>query len=161
MSTPRHWLMKSEPEVFSIKDLRLKGKSLWDGVRNYQARNFMMKDMAPNDLVVFYHSNGEPSGPAGIARVTKSAVPDPSQFNPKSEYFEPRAKRAEPVWYCVEVEFAEEFTEVLSLTDIRENPELADLPLLKKGNRLSIQPLTPEQFKKIVELAGHRSKGRV
>jgi predicted RNA-binding protein with PUA-like domain len=150
----RHWLMKSEPEVFSIDDLKRSRRSLWDGVRNYQARNFMMKDMSIGDRVIFYHSNAEPPGVAGLAKVSGRAVPDPSQFDRKSEYYDPKANREKPTWYCVEVEFDQAFKSVLPLDEIRKNPELKELPLLRPGQRLSVQPLTEEQFEKLVQMAG-------
>lgn len=152
----RHWLMKSEPEVFSIHDLEKKGESLWDGVRNYQARNFMMQDMSRGDRVLFYHSNAEPPGVAGLARVSGPAVPDPSQFEPKSEHFDPKATREKPIWYCVPVRFERSFPEVLALADIRANKKLKDLLLLKRGQRLSIQPVTLNQFELLVAMARER-----
>lgn len=151
----RYWLMKSEPEVFSIGDLKKKGSSLWDGVRNYQARNFMVQDMQPDDLVLFYHSSCEPPGVAGIAKVAKKAEPDPTQFDRKSPYFEPRAKKEKPVWFAATVSFVKAFPEVLPLEKIKAQSSLQDLPLLKRGNRLSIQPLTEAQFQQLVNLAEH------
>lgn len=152
----RHWLMKSEPETFSIDDLRRMRRSLWDGVRNYQARNFMMKDMKVGDQVLFYHSSAEPPGIAGVARVSSSAVPDPSQFNKKSEYFDPKAKPDQPIWYCIEVEFQAAFPKLVPLDKIRENTKLHDLPLLQRGQRLSVQPLSEVQFSLLVEMASDR-----
>lgn len=149
----KHWLMKSEPDVFSIDELKRKGSSLWDGVRNYQARNFMMNDMQVGDEVLFYHSNAEPPGVAGRARVLALAEPDPSQFDKKSEYFEPRASRAKPVWYCVRVEFLEKFPRVISLDELRGVDELSSMLLLKRGQRLSIQPVTSNEFQCILNLS--------
>jgi predicted RNA-binding protein with PUA-like domain len=154
----RHWLMKSEPEVFSISDLKRVGQSSWDGVRNYQARNFMMKDMQVGDPVIFYHSNASPPGAAGLAKVSAQATPDLSQFERKSEYFDPKASKEKPVWYCVRVEFEAEFPEVLSLAAIRENRRLKDLPLLQRGQRLSIQPLSAVQFEVLVAMANGESR---
>src|SRR5690606_27389126 len=110
-----YWLMKSEPEVFSISDLERDGRTLWEGVRNYQARNFMMNDMKVGDEVLFYHSNAEPPGVAGIAQVSSAAVPDPTAFDKKSEYFEPKATKENPRWFCVEVKFVKKFKAVLPL----------------------------------------------
>lgn len=149
----RHWLMKSEPDVFSISDLKRSRRSLWDGVRNYQARNFMMKDMNVGDQIVFYHSNAQPPGIAGLAKVCGTAVPDPSQFDRQSEYFDPKAKTDKPIWYCVEVEYAEAFPKLLPLDEIRGNPDLKELPLLRPGQRLSIQPLSQDEFKTLVAMA--------
>lgn len=152
----RFWLMKSEPEVFSIKTLAQKRKALWDGVRNYQARNFMSKEMSPGDLVMFYHSSCEPPGIAGLARVSKSASPDPTQFDKKSEYYDPKAKLDQPIWFCVEVAFEREFKNFLPLEKIRGAKALQDLPLLQRGQRLSIQPLTQKQFNLLLQLAGEK-----
>jgi predicted RNA-binding protein with PUA-like domain len=148
----RHWLMKSEPDVFSIDDLKRRKTSLWDGVRNYQARNFMTNDMAIGDAVLFYHSNAEPPGVAGLARVVGEAQPDPTQFERKSEYFEPRARRDRPVWYCVRVGFEERFDRVISLDEIRATPALKDMLLLRKGQRLSIQPVSERDFALLVKM---------
>ncbi|MGE4133208.1 MAG: EVE domain-containing protein [Bdellovibrionales bacterium] len=151
----RYWLMKSEPDVFSIDDLAKKGTSLWDGVRNYQARNFMMKEMKVGDTVLFYHSNAEPPGVAGLAKVASPAVPDPTQFDKKSEYFEPRATKEKPVWHCVKVEFVEKFPRLVSLAEIRTERQLAKMLLLRPGQRLSIQPVEEREFKCLRSLA-HR-----
>lgn len=151
----RYWLMKSEPEVFSISDLKKKGQSLWDGVRNYQARNFMMNEMKSGDLVLFYHSSCEPPGVAGIAQVTAEATPDPTQFDRKSPYFEPRARPEKPVWYAATVGYVKSFSCVLPLEKIKAEPKLKDLPLLKRGNRLSIQPLTEVQYLDLIAMAEH------
>ena len=149
-----HWLMKSEPDVFSIQTLAQKRKSLWDGVRNYQARNFMTKDMKPGDLVMFYHSSCEIPGIAGLARVSSAAVPDPSQFDKKSEYFDAKATREKPIWFCVEVEYLREFKKLLPLEEIKKQKSLQDLLLLKRGQRLSIQPLSDKQYQNLLKAAG-------
>ena len=159
MTEQRYWLMKSEPKVFSIQALAQKRTSLWDGVRNYQARNFMTQDMKPGDLILFYHSSCEPPGVAGIAKVAKAAVPDPSQFNKKSEYYDAKAKPDKPIWFCVEVAFVREFKKLLPLEKIRLAKNLQDLLLLKRGQRLSIQPLTPQQFSFVLQLAGEKEVG--
>lgn len=149
----KYWLMKSEPEVFSIEDLKQKKESLWDGVRNYQARNFMRDDMKAGDQVLFYHSNAAPSGVAGLAVVTSEvAEPDPSQFDKKSEYFDPKATKKNPRWQCVRVGYVESFPHVISLDELRQHKELADMPLFHRS-RLSIQPVTKKQFLYIVRLA--------
>lgn len=142
----KYWLMKSEPEVFSIDDLKKNKKTLWEGVRNYQARNFMMKDMKVGDLVLFYHSNATPPGVAGIAKVTKLAQPDPTQFDKKSEYFDSKATQEKPIWYCVEVCFVKKFDEVYSLEQIKSNPKLKNMLVIKKGQRLSVQPVEEDDF---------------
>lgn len=148
----KHWLMKSEPDVYSIQHLKKDGTTLWTGVRNYQARNFMMKDMQVGDVVVFYHSNAEPPGIAGLGRISKAAVPDPSQFDKKSEYFDPKATKEKPNWYCVEVQFQSVFKNYISLDQLRSEKSLASLLVLKKGQRLSIQPVTDQEFKIIQQL---------
>lgn len=147
--------MKSEPDVFSIDELKRQGTSLWDGVRNYQARNFMMKEMAVGDEILFYHSNAEPPGVAGRARVVAVAEPDPSQFDKKSKYFEPRATREKPVWYCVRVEFLEKFPRLIPLDEIRKTRDLRTMPLLQKGQRLSIQPVTAKEYQCILNMSRH------
>ena len=143
---PHCWLMKSEPESFSIDALAAKKESLWDGVRNYQARNFMMNDMKPGDLVLFYHSSSEPPGVAGIAEVSGAAEPDPTQFDKKSEYYDPKASRAKPIWYCVKLRFKRKFKQLVTLAEIRAEPRLKDMALLRKGQRLSIQPVAKNEF---------------
>src|SRR4051812_16465245 len=136
----RYWLMKSEPDVFSIDDLARDKRSLWEGVRNYQARNFM-NEMSVGDEIIFYHSSAEPPCAAGIARVSGKAVPDPTQFDKKSEYFEKRATKEKPVWFCVEVEFVKAFKHPVGLNQIREEKSLSTLALLQRGQRLSVQPV--------------------
>lgn len=148
----RYWLMKSEPDVFSIDTLKKRGRSLWDGVRNYQARNFMMKDMAVGDLVLFYHSSTEPPGVAGIAKVSAPATPDPSQWDKKSEYYDPDSSKKEPRWFCVEVEFLEKLPRYVSLQELRDTPSLKNMLVLKRGQRLSIQPLTEAEFKMVQKM---------
>lgn len=147
------WLMKSEPDVYSIDALQKDKKTLWTGVRNYQARNFMMKDMKVGDLVLFYHSNAEPSGIAGLAEVSTTSIPDPTQFDRKSEYFDPASTKEKPRWYCVEVKYKEKFTAVLSLSDLKAIGGLESMLVLKKGQRLSVQPVTEKEFELIHKAA--------
>ena len=149
----QYWLMKSEPDVFSIDDLKRVKRTPWDGVRNYQARNFMTNDMKPGDRVLFYHSNAEPTGIAGVAEVAGPAAPDRLQFDAKSEYFEKRATKAKPTWFCVPIAFVQKFGEVLSLAQLRATPELAEMALLRKGQRLSIQPVAAGEFACVLRLA--------
>lgn len=153
MAKTQYWLMKSEPNVFSINDLKKSKKTLWEGVRNYQARNFMMKDMRLGDEVLFYHSNAEPPGVAGIARVSRLALPDPLQFDPKSEYFDKKASQEKPIWFCVEVEFVKAFKNIISLTDLKNEKNLSEMLVLKRGQRLSIQPVTEKHFNLIQKMA--------
>lgn len=148
----KYWLMKSEPDVFSIDDLKNKKKSGWDGVRNYQARNFMRDEMKIGDLVLFYHSSCEIPGVAGLACVSKESHPDPTQFDSKSDYYDPKATKDNPRWFMVEVEFVEKFDDVITLSEIKERKELANMPLVQKGSRLSINPVTEKEFKTIVQM---------
>jgi len=147
----RHWLMKSEPDVFSIDDLARKGTAGWDGVRNYQARNFM-REMRAGDRVLFYHSNADPSGVAGIAAVARTAYPDPTQFDAKGGHYEPRATREAPVWSQVDVRFVSRFPRLLSLDELRGVPALAEMELFRRS-RLSVQPVTAAQWKVVVALS--------
>lgn len=147
-----YWLMKSEPDVFSIDHLKSKKKSGWDGVRNYQARNFMRDDMLLGDLILFYHSSCEVPGVAGLAQVSKTSHPDPTQFDPTSDYYDTKATKATPRWFMVEVEFIEKFDRVLTLAEIKNTKELDKMPLVQKGSRLSINPVTEQEFKIIKSL---------
>ncbi len=149
----RHWLMKCEPEVFSISDLKKQKKTGWEGVRNYQARNFMRDDMRAGDLVFFYHSNAEPSGIAGVAKICRESHPDPTQFDKKSEYFDPKATKDKPIWMMVELEFVEEFAELIPLERLRKEKGLAKMVLLQKGSRLSVQPVSPQEWYMVIALA--------
>ncbi|MGZ3769912.1 MAG: EVE domain-containing protein [Bdellovibrio sp.] len=150
----KYWLMKSEPDVFSIDQLKKDKTTPWEGVRNYQARNFMMKDMQVGDLVLFYHSNAQPSGVAGLAKVSKVATPDATQFDKKSEYFDKKATKEKPIWYCVEVEYVDKFKHLVSLNDLRENEKLQDMMVLQKGSRLSIQPVEKKDFEIVKKMGG-------
>jgi predicted RNA-binding protein with PUA-like domain len=149
----KYWLMKSEPDVFSIDSLKKDKTTWWEGVRNYQARNFM-KDMQVGDEVLFYHSNAEPPGVAGIAKVSKMAEPDAAQFDKKSEYYDPKATKEKPIWFCVQVAFVEKFPELISLTDLKANAKLEGMVLLQKGSRLSVQPCDKKHFDIVKKLGG-------
>ena len=148
----KYWLMKSEPEVFSIDQLKSKKKSGWDGVRNYQARNFMRDEMKCGDMVLFYHSSCEIPGVAGLARISRESHPDPSQFDPKGEYYDPKSTKDNPRWFMVEVEFVEKFNQVITLKMLKDKKELQSMPVVQKGSRLSINPVTEEQFKTILQM---------
>ncbi len=145
-----HWLFKSEPDAFSIDDLKLKQKSQWDGVRNYQARNFMRDQMKLGDLIFFYHSSCEVPAIVGLCRVSRESHPDPTQFQTNGTYFDPLASLEKPRWFLVEVEFVEKFKRPLPLSLMREMPELQKLPLLQKGSRLSINPIEENEFQFIL-----------
>jgi predicted RNA-binding protein with PUA-like domain len=144
--------MKSEPETFSIDHLKRKRQEPWDGVRNYQARNFMRDDMRPGDMVFFYHSNCAIPGIVGIAEVATEAYPDPSQFDPKSHYFDPASSRDKPRWVLVDVKFVKKLKRTISLEELKADPALTDLPLVRKGNRLSVMPVEAAHWKYILGL---------
>ena len=149
---PRYWLMKSEPEAFSIDDLaRAKnGTTRWDGVRNYQARNFMRDLMKAGDGVLFYHSSCPEPGIAGIAEVAGTPYPDDTQFDKKSKYYDPKATRETPRWMLVDVRIVKKIP-LIPLAALREAPELADMQILRRGNRLSITPVTPAEWRLITQ----------
>lgn len=150
----KYWLMKSEPDVYSIDQLKKDKTTWWEGVRNYQARNFMMKDMQVGDEVLFYHSNAEPPGVAGLAKVSKLAAPDKQQFDKKSDYFDKKASLEKPIWFCVEVEFVKKFPELVCLGDLRESDKLKDMLVLQKGSRLSVQPVDKKHFDLVKKMGG-------
>lgn len=150
----KYWLMKSEPEVYPLSALKKDQKTWWTGIRNYQARNFMMKDMQIGDEVLFYHSNATPPGIAGLAKVTKLAEPDATQFDKKSEQYDAKATKQKPIWFCVEVGFVCEFKKFISLDELKVTKELADMQVLKKGQRLSVQPVTAAEFSLIKKMGG-------
>jgi predicted RNA-binding protein with PUA-like domain len=144
--------MKSEPDTFSIDDLKRKGTEAWDGVRNYQARNYMRDGMKVGDRIFFYHSNCKVPGIVGIASVASTAYPDESQFNAKSHYYDPTAKREEPRWMLVDVKFVRKLKRTIALDELKGIDELADMPLVRKGNRLSVMPVTKHDFDFILAL---------
>jgi predicted RNA-binding protein with PUA-like domain len=147
-----HWLMKSEPDAFSIDDLKRRKREAWDGVRNYQARNFMRDGMRPGDKVFFYHSNCAVPGIVGIAEVATDAYPDPSQFDPKSKYFDPGSSRDNPRWMLVDVKFVKKLKRTISLKELQADPALGGMVLLRKGSRLSVQPVEAAHWKHILAL---------
>jgi len=150
-----YWLMKSEPEVFSIEDLEKAPKKTthWDGVRNYQARNYLRDQIKKGDLVFYYHSNSDPSGIAGIAEVVKEGYPDFTAFDKKDPHYDPKSIEANPTWYMVDVKHVRTFKRILPLEELRGIPALKDMVLLQKGSRLSVQPVTEKQWKAIEKLA--------
>jgi len=149
-SSPQYWLMKSEPDVFSIEDLARKKKTSWDGVRNYQARNFMRDVMRVGDMVLFYHSNASPPGVAGLARVCREAHPDLTAQDPSSPYYDPKATPENPIWMMVDVEFVRRFPEIIPLDTLKSDPALKDMLVIKRGMRLSVQPVEKKHFDRIV-----------
>jgi predicted RNA-binding protein with PUA-like domain len=149
----KHWLMKTEPETFSIDDLKRVKTEPWSGVRNFVARNFMRDQMQVGDEVLFYHSSCEPPGVAGLAKVVRTGVVDETQFDPASPYFDPTAKRDDPRWICVDVGFVKKFKRLVPLAELRADKPLAKMMLLRRGMRLSVQPVTPREYARIVELS--------
>ena len=150
----RYWLMKSEPDAFSIDDLQRVGTEPWNGVRNYQARNFMRDGMKEGDGVLFYHSNAKVPGIAGIARVASAAYPDDTQFDPKSPYYDPKATHEQPRWFLVDVAFERKLGRTIALEEIKQHAdELGEaFPLVARGNRLSVFPVTAAQWKLLLSL---------
>lgn len=147
-----YWLMKSEPDVFSIDDLARKQISPWDGVRNYQARNYMRDSMRIGDGVLFYHSSCAEPGVVGIARIASAARPDPSQFDPRSEYHDAKATPEQPRWCLVDVAFVRKLRGVIRLERIKQEPALARMPLVQRGSRLSITPVTAAEWNHLLSL---------
>ena len=153
---PRFWLMKSEPEAFSIDDLQRQGTTPWEGVRNYRARNHMRDDMRVGDGVLFYHSSTNPPGVVGLARVASAPYPDPSALDPANPAFDPDSKPDAPRWILVDVAFVEKFAAGVSLDALRDDPALAGMLVAQKGQRLSVQPVERAHFEHIVRRAGSR-----
>lgn len=149
-----YFLLKTEPTVFSWEDLKKspQKKTIWDGVRNYQARNYL-RSMQVGDLCLFYHSNAKPNEILGTVKVTKTAFPDPTQFDPKSPYYDPKTSPDHVRWYAVEVELYEEFSKAITREELKKFPELSQMELLRKGSRLSVIPLKPKEFHFICKLA--------
>ena len=149
------WLMKSEPDTFSIDDLQRRPRRTepWNGVRNYQARNFMRDDMEIGDHAFFYHSNCEEPGIVGLMRISSRAYPDPTQFDRKSDYYDPKSSQEEPRWYLVDVTFERRLRRAITLAELRQHShDLTGFALLNRGNRLSIVPVSPEHWNYILAL---------
>ncbi len=150
--TINYWLMKSEPDVFSIDNLKKKKRWYWDGVRGYQARNYMRDDMRVGDLVIFYHSNATTIGPSGVARIVRTSYPDHTQFDPRSPYFDAKATKDVPRWFMVDVAFVKKFSRTITREELKKVSALKGL-MLWIHSRLSITPLTEIEFKTILSLA--------
>ncbi|MCX7800164.1 MAG: EVE domain-containing protein [Fimbriimonadales bacterium] len=150
----RHWLMKSEPSVYSIADLRREVRAMWEGCRNYLVRNRLRDEVRPGDMAFFYHSNSQPSGIAGIMEVVSEAYPDPTQFDPESPYFDPKATRENPRWLAVDVEFVREFARVVPLAELKEHPVLGGMEVCRRGQRLSVLPVTTDEWDAVLALPG-------
>jgi predicted RNA-binding protein with PUA-like domain len=153
-----YWLFKTEPQAFSIQDLALRPDQTepWDGIRNYQARNLLRDQVKTGDQLFIYHSSCPEPGIAGIARVVSDAYPDHTQFNPESHYYDPKSSAQNPRWLMVDVQLAEVFAEIVSLKQIKANPALEEMMLVRKGNRLSIQPVTPKHWQILLAMAKRR-----
>src|SRR5690606_27652676 len=149
-----YWLMKSEPDVFSIDDLKNRPNQTepWDGVRNYQARNMLRDEMKKGDLAFFYHSSCEIPGIVGIIEIAKEGYPDPTAFNPKHRYYDPKSKRDKPTWYLVDVKFKRKLKRTIPLTELRDKKPLQNMKLLQKGNRLSVMLVTKKEWDYILGL---------
>jgi len=156
LATRRYWLVKSEPGTYSIDDLERDGTTCWEGVRNYQARNFL-REMKVGDRLLFYHSNAAPPAIVGLAEVVREAYPDHFAWDVKSPYYDPRSTKDAPVWFMVDVGFVERFARPLPLPELREDPALEGMELLRRGSRLSVQPVSKEHFDHILKLARQRS----
>ncbi len=150
----QYWLMKSEPDEFSIDDLAAAPDQTdhWDGVRNYQARNMMRDQMRAGDQVFFYHSNTKVPGIVGIAEVAREGYPDHTAFDPEDPHYDPKSDPDKPRWYMVDLRFVRRLDRTISLTELKERPEIADMPLVRKGNRLSVMPVTAQQWQFILSL---------
>ena len=148
----KYWLMKSEPDVYSIDDLERDGREMWDGIRNYQARNMMRDDMKIGDEILFYHSSCPEPGVVGIARVASEPYPDPTQFDKKSKYHDPKSSKDDPRWCLVDVEFIRKTKRNVTLAEIKAQKSLDDMTLTRRGNRLSIMPVSKKHWNKILSL---------
>ncbi|AFZ68473.1 EVE domain-containing protein [Deinococcus peraridilitoris] len=149
----RYWLLKSEPDVFSFEMLCARGCEPWNGVRNYQARNFL-RAMRQGDLALFYHSNTSPSGVAGLARIVREAYPDDLQFDPQSPYYDPKSAGGEPRWSMVDIAPVQALPRFVPLDELRRLPELADCAVINRGNRLSVLPVTFAEWEAVLQAGG-------
>ncbi len=150
-----YWLMKSEPDAYSIDDLERDGKTFWDGIRNYQARNFIRDEMKVGDRVLYYHSNAKPPGVVGVAEVVSEAYPDPTQFDPDSKYYDPKSPQDDPRWLLVDIAFVGRFDEIVSLNQLKEDPALDGMLVIRRGQRLSVQPVEVQHYAHVLEMAGY------
>ena len=156
----RYWLMKCEPSAYTIDDLKRDGQTAWEGVRNYQARNFMRDQMHPGDGVLFYASNADPSGVTGLARIARGGYPDEYSWKKGHKYYDEASSPEKPLWFMVDIEFVERFPAIVPLDQLRQTKGLEKMVLLKKGSRLSVQPVSKSEFEIVVKL-GRKAKPRV
>ena len=154
----RYWVLKSEPDCYSIDDLKRDGRTGWDGVRNYQARNIMRDDMKIGDLALFHHSSAEPTGVAGVAEIVGEARPDPTALDPANDHFDEKATEENPIWMLVDVRFVAKFRSVVSLESMKKDERLDGMMLLARGSRLSVQPVSEKHFAVVCELGGWKPK---
>ena len=154
----RYWLLKSDPDTFGLRHLKKSPEqtTCWDGVRNYQARNLLRDEIKVGDRALFYHSQTKPPAVVGLARVVRSGYPDPTQFQPRSRYHDPGSKRSDPRWFAVDIQLESELDRPLTLPELRATPGLEDMVLLRKGSRLSVQPVTAEEWRIVSKLARAR-----
>lgn len=148
----KYWLMKSEPGCYSIDDLERDRTTVWEGVRNFQARNYMRDEMKVGDFGLFYHSNAKPSGVFGVMKIVKTKIADITALEPTSQYYDPKASQENPIWFMVEVEFKAKFQSPVSIKQLRLFESLENLAILQKGSRLSITPVTKQEFEVITKL---------
>lgn len=150
----KYWLMKSEPDTYSIDDLERDQVNMWEGCRNYTVRNFMRDQMEVGDLAFFYHSNADPAGIVGLMRIARTAYPDPTQFDPASDYHDPKSRPENPRWLAVDVEFIEKWERPLTLKEIKADPELSGMLVAQRGQRLSIMPVTATEWSAVLTRRG-------
>jgi predicted RNA-binding protein with PUA-like domain len=149
-----YWLMKSEPNTYSLADLAREGQTCWDGVRNYQARNLMRDEMQVGDLVLFYHSNAAPMGVVGVAQISRAAYPDPTAWDPADPHYDPKSQEDAPVWVMVDIAYVATLPRIVTLAEIKADPELQTVMVAQKGSRLSIQPVSEAHFARVCCLGG-------
>ena len=154
MEKIKFWLMKTEPTEFSIEDLERVGQEPWDGVRNYQARNFMRDDMKVGDQVLVYHSNAKPTGVAGLGVICREAYPDHTAWDPDNSHFDSRSTEDKPVWMMVDIKVSVVFPDLVTLEAMKANHKLEGMLVIKRGQRLSIQPVEQKHFKEVVKMGG-------
>ncbi len=155
----RYWLMKSEPDEYSYDDLVADGRTHWDGVRNYQARNMLRDDFAVGDRVLYYHSRSKPPHVVGVAEVVRAGYPDPTQFDPEEKYFDPKATPDEPRWYVVDITPVGKLARAVPLAELKQSPALEGMLVIKRGMRLSVQPVDEAHFEAVVEMGGGLATG--
>ncbi len=148
----KYWLFKSEPNAYSINDMQKDKTTYWDGVRNYQARNFIRDEMKKGDKVLFYHSNAKPNAVVGICEITKEAYPDFTAFDPDNKHFDSKSKTDEPAWFMVDIKFLKKFTAAVTLEEIKDTPKLKKMRLVQRGNRLSVFPIEKIEFETIEKM---------